>query len=175
MWVMISTHKTTSTPPLMPLSMLKSTRRMLTVQVLSTPTPTLAGTQSKSDRPTSQTHGESPPQRSNGLFTRFQIIPSEPTAPHHESNCDEFTEQSLHSCRIARATVPRRLQFYYNFVKIYVALSFLLSFTFLSISSLSHIYISRRTLLAKLKIFSLLKLIIYIAQASPLISLSQSP
>ena len=147
---------------------------MLTVQVHSTPTPTLAGTQSKSDRPTSQTHGEKPAQRSSGLSTRLMwlIIPSENT---HESNCDEFTEQSLHSCRIATATVPRRLQFYYNFVKIYVALSFLLSFTFLSISSLSHIYISRRTLLAKLKIFSLLKLIIYIAQASPLISLSQSP
>lgn len=144
---------------------------MLTVQVQRTTTPTPAGTQSKSDRPTSQTHGESPPQRSSGLFTRLQIIPSEPT----ESNCDEFTEQSLHSCRIATATVPRRLQFYYNFVKIYVALSFLLSFTFLSISSLSHIYISRRTLLSKLKIYSLLKLIIYIAQASPLISLSQSP
>ena len=147
---------------------------MLTVQVHSTPTPTLAGTQSKSDRPTSQTHGEKPAQRSSGLSTRliWLIIPSENT---HESNCDEFTEQSLHSCRIATATVPRRLQFYYNFVKIYVALSFLLSFTFLSISSLSHIYISRRTLLAKLKIFSLLKLIIYIAQAPPLISLSQSP
>ena len=147
---------------------------MLTVQVHSTPTPTLAGTQSKSDRPTSQKHGEKPAQRSSGLSTRliWLIIPSENT---HESNCDEFTEQSLHSCRIATATVPRRLQFYYNFVKIYVALSFLLSFTFLSISSLSHIYISRRTLLAKLKIYSLLKLIIYIAQASPLISLSQSP
>ena len=147
---------------------------MLTVQVHSTPTPTLAGTQSKSDRPTSQKHGKKPAHMSNGLSTWLMslIIPSENT---HESNCDEFTEQSLHSCRIATATVPRRLQFYYNFVKIYVALSFLLSFTFLSISSLSHIYISRRTLLAKLKIYSLLKLIIYIAQASPLISLSQSP
>ena len=147
---------------------------MLTVQVHSTPTPTLAGTQSKSDRPTSQKHGKKPAHMSNGLSTwlMWLIIPSENT---HESNCDEFTEQSLHSCRIATATVPRRLQFYYNFVKIYVALSFLLSFTFLSISSLSHIYISRRTLLAKLKIYSLLKLIIYIAQASPLISLSKSP
>ena len=149
---------------------------MLTVQVHSTPTPTLAGTQSKSDRPTSQKHGKKPAHMSNGLSTWLMrlIIPSE-TTTRHESNCDEFTEQSLHSCRIATATVPRRLQFYYNFVKIYVALSFLLSFTFLSISSLSHIYISRRTLLAKLKIYSLLKLIIYIAQASPLISLSQSP